>query len=213
MMRRLFLAFVGSVLVTTAFATTKAPVVKEGIDYTVLSTSLRASSAPKGKVNVKEFFSFTCIHCKDVDPLVEQILIPNKKIDLKKIQVVWEDGQAIDPNLATLAKLNATLQLLGLSKLYTPVFNAIFSQQNLTDTDALQKFLAQNGLTKEQTAKFMQTYNSFMVNTKVGEYKNLTTQYNITGTPTFIVADKYVVKPAQPARLVEVVQALVDKVK
>ena len=59
----------------------------------------------------------------------------------------------------------------------------------------------------------MATYNSFTVSTKPQEYAQYTMAYNITGTPTFIVGGKYVTSPAQPEKLIKVIQALVDKVK
>ena len=57
----------------------------------------------------------------------------------------------------------------------------------------------------------MGLYNSFDINQKVALDKQLTSdvRYNITGTPTIIVADKYIIKPALPKRLIEVLDYLV----
>lgn len=181
----------------------------EGKDYTLLNAPVQKTVEPKGKVNVKEFFNYACIHCKDIEPLVEQSLINDKTVDLNKIHVVWGD----QPEIAGFAKLNATIQALSMQQLNVPAFNAIFSGQNLNDQDTLKKFLAQNGLKPADVSKFMTTYNSFTISSKVGEYKNLTTSYNIQGTPMFIVADKYVASPALPPRLIQVVQALIEKAK
>ena len=201
--RNILLVLAGSLVLGQAVAAAQ-PVV-EGTDYTVLTTPVQKTPEPKGKVNVKEFFSFTCIHCKDVDPMVEGILIPNKKIDMSKIHVTW------DATTSNYAKLNATLQLMKLNNLYTPAFTATFARQDLNDQTILKAFLSQNGLNADQVNKFMSTYGSFTVNSKVSEYKSQMNTYNITGTPTFIVADTYVVKPAQPERLIEVVLYLVNK--
>lgn len=200
--KKALMVFFGSLIISHAFA---AQPVVEGADYTVITTPVPATPEPKGKVNVKEFFSFTCIHCKDIEPMVDSTLVPNKKIDMKRIQVAW------DPTTSNYAKLNITIEMMNLSKLYTPAFTATFAHQDLNDPATLKTFLTQNGLNKDQVDKFMSTYNSFTVTAKVGENKNLMTTYNISGTPTFIVADKYMVKPALPARLIEVVQYLVNK--
>ena len=190
-----------------------APVV-EGVDYTILKVSVPVAKEANGKVNVKEFFSFGCPHCRVVDPLVENILVPNKKIDLNRIQVVW------DPVTTGYAKLNATIQMMNMGQLYASVFQEILKEQTIAGIEnppdmnnqtKLKNFLLQTGLSKDQTNKFLTTYNSFAVNTKVAEYGKMLTTYNITSTPTFVVADKYVVNPAQPARLIEVVQNLVGK--
>jgi thiol:disulfide interchange protein DsbA len=204
--KNLLLGLLGSLLLNQAIAATPAtaPIV-EGTDYTVITTPVPKTPEPKGHVNVKEFFSFSCIHCKDIEPLVATTLLPDKKVDLNRIHIVW------NPPTPGYAKLNATIQILKLDKLYTPTFNAIFAQQDLNDPAQLKSFLLKNGLSQDQTNKFMSTYDSFTVNSKVSEYKTMMDTYNITGTPTFIVADKYVAKPALPDRLIQVVQQLVAK--
>lgn len=206
-MKKFLLAFIGGLLINTTFAASSSVQLVEGKDYTLLSTPVQKTVEPKGRVNVKEFFSFACIHCKDIEPLVEQGIVPNKKIDLDKIHIVWGDQS----ELVALAKLSATIQALNLNQLNVPVFNAVFSRQDLSDPKNLKPFLSQNGLKPDDVNKFMSTYNSFTIAGKTGEYKNLVSAYNVTGTPTFVIADKYVASPALPARLVVVVQALVDK--
>lgn len=200
--RNLLTGLLGALLLNHAIAAT--PVV-EGTDYKILNKMVVKKTEPKGKVNVKEFFSFLCTHCKDIEPLVASKLMPDKTIDLDRIHVAW------NPSITGYAKLNATLQIMNLDKLYTPVFNATFSQHDLNDPIQLKDFLTQNGLSQKETNKFMSTYNSFTVNSKVSEYKLQMDAYDITGTPTFIVDDKYVVNPALPPRTIEVVKYLVKK--
>src|SRR6185437_1833943 len=210
-----FLAIIGCLLIGNTFAATaQMPLVQgkplvEGKDYTILTVAVQKTPEPKGKVNVKEFFSYAYIHCKEAESAIEKSIVPNKSIDLNKIQVVWGDQAEING----FAKLNATIQALGLQRLNAPAFNAIFSNQNLNDPEKLKTFLGQNRLKPADVDNFMATYNSFAIAGKVGEYKNLTKAYNINGTPTFIIADKYIVSPALPERLVLVVQALVNKAK
>ncbi len=191
-------------VVSVTYAAGFKPV--EGKDYKIVALPPTSQQEP-GKVEVKEFFSFGCIHCKDVDPMVEEQLVPNKKVVLNRIQVVWND----DATIMTFAKLNATIQILGLTKLYTPTFNAVFNGDTLNSDAQVQGFLTKSGLTTSQVKQFMDTYNSFTVSAKVGQYKDMTKSYNITGTPTFIVANKYVVSPALPEQLIQVVQFLVNK--
>ena len=206
-MKKLFLSIIGAIFFMVANAGV-TPV--EGVDYTIIPNSAKVVKSKSGKVNVKEFFSFTCMHCKDVEPLVQEYIATNKNIDMQQIQVVWGS----DANMVAFAKLNATIQLLKLNKLYIPAFNAVFARQNINDPMVLKTFLASNGLTKAQIDNFLTMYNSFDISMTVGKYKSMTedTKYNITCTPTFIVADKYIVSPAQPPRLIEVVKALVNKV-
>ncbi len=183
---------------------TSSPIV-EGKDYTI-ATNPTFEAADKNKVNVKEFFSFTCIHCKINESMVERAIANNKKIDFERIHVAW------DSTSEALAKINATIVITKQDKLYLPIFNAVFNNQNITDPKVLKAILSKNGLTDKQINDFMNTYNSFTVTTKVKEYQTLMNQYNITGTPIFVVANKYIVNPATPERNIEVVNYLVNKV-
>jgi len=208
MQKILFGLCISFLFLANGFARDTKPIkITEGKDYTLLSVPVQKTAEPRGVVNVKEFFMFTCIHCKDIDPFVEKQLLSNKSIDLTKIHVVWDEK--VSPGYA---KLNATLQLTKLNKLYAPAFAAYEAKQDLNNVDTLKKFLAKNGLKTEEINKFMETYNSFTVVSKVSEYKVLTSKYNLTGTPTFIVGDKYIVSPAVPERSLQVIQALVQKV-
>lgn len=177
--------------------------VKEGVDYTI-ATNVVPITPLKGRVNIKEFFSFTCIHCKDVEPLLEATIAKNKRVNLEKIQVPWDD------KTTSLAKLNATYVLMNLNRLYAPTFDAIFSGLDLTDNKVLTGFLVRN---KVDVTKFMANYNSFDVSMVPGKYKNLMQQYNVTGTPTFVVDNKYILKPAVPQRIIEVLQYLIKQEK
>lgn len=198
-MKKILFALGGLLCAINVYAT---PVV-QGVDY-VIATSPMKTVTPKGKINVKEFFSFTCIHCKDVEPLMEASVVKNKKVYLERIQVPW------DATTTSLAKLNATYQMMNLDRMYTPTFNAVFAGQDLTKSDGLTSFLKQN---KIDVTKFMANYNSFAVSMAAGKYKDLMKAYSVDGTPTFVVADKYILKPAQPARIVEVLQYLISQQK
>ncbi|MBY0378932.1 MAG: thiol:disulfide interchange protein DsbA/DsbL [Burkholderiales bacterium] len=209
-MKKFSLLLSGLFFIISVFATSKASIpIKEGVDYTVIATSPITKNAKNQPVNVKEFFAFACIHCKDLEPLLETYMKTNaKKVNLEKIHAVWGE----DPTMQGLAKLNATLQMLKLNQLYQPVFNAIFARQNLTDRIVLKSFLATNKLKPADIDKFFAVYDSFDVNAMVGKYKTMTLNpvYGINGTPTIIVADKYILKPAQAPRLIEVINTLVN---
>ncbi len=203
--RALLIGLLGALLLNNAIAVS-SPSIVEGTDYTILNKAVVKKVEPKGKVNVKEFFSFVCVHCKGVELLVASKLLTNKAVDLDRIHVAWNQSTE------NYARLSATLLIMKLDKLYTPAFNAIFSQHDLNDPVQLKGFLSQNGLSQDQITKFMSTYNSFTVNSKVSEYKTQMEAYDISGTPTFVVGDRYVVSPALPERAIEVTQYLVKKV-
>lgn len=205
-MNKLTFALLSSLVMSSVFA--KDIQIKQGTDYNLVSGVTKALPATPGKVNVTEFYSYACIHCSILEPTLDQWYAGTKNVQLNRIQVVWEN------NFTGYAKINATAQMLNLgTKFSQQVFNATMTQRkNLEDPAQLQSFLDANK-TIVDPKKFMATYNSFAISTKPQEYAQYTQAYNITGTPTFIIGNKYVTTPAQPAQLIQVVQALVDKVK
>lgn len=205
-MNKLAFTLLSSIVMTSAFA--KDIQIKQGTDYTLVSGVTKPLPTTPGKVNVTEFYSYACIHCSILEPTLDQWYAGTKNVQLNRIQVVWEN------NFSGYAKINATVQAMNLgTKFNQQIFNATMTQRkNLEDTAQLQSFLETNKAIVDPK-KFMATYNSFTISTKPQEYAQYTQAYNITGTPTFIVGNKYVTTPAQPAQLIQVIQALVDKVK
>lgn len=190
--------------------------IKEGVDYTIITTPVEVKPEPKGKVNVKEFYGFWCIHCKVTEPYVDQYLVTNSAIDLERIPLVMGNNKDVNGFGKLGAALsNPDLQQLNVNKLYNDVFNATVTDKvstALADSANIPAFLKQNGYTPQQIAKFMSTYNSFAVNAKVAKYKAQALMYNIQATPTFIVADKYLVSPAEPDHAMQVILYLVNKI-
>lgn len=205
-MNKLAFTLLSSIVMTSAFA--KDIQIKQGTDYTLVSGVTKPLPATPGKVNVTEFYSYACIHCSILEPTLDKWYAGTKNVQLNRIQVVWEN------NFKGYAKINATAQALNLgTKFNQQVFNATMTQRkNLEDPTQLQSFLEVNKAIVDPK-KFMATYNSFTISTKPQEYAQYTQAYNVTGTPTFIVGNKYATTPAQPAQLIQVIQALVDKVK
>lgn len=204
-MKKVLSTLLVSCLATSAFAADIT--IKQGVDYTVISGVTKPlPAAKKDNVNVTEFFSYACIHCSLLEPLLDNWYSKAKNVEFNRVQVVW------DGHFTGYAKINATAQLLNLgAKFNQQVFDATMNKRkNLEDQTQLQAFLnANKGIVDQK--KFMATYNSFAVSTKPQEYAQYTQAYNITGTPTFVVANKYVTMPAQPERLMQVIQALVAK--
>ncbi len=199
--KKLLIGAIASLLISNSFAATK---ITEGTDYTIIASPQSAPNS-NGKISVMEFFSYSCIHCATLDPLIEKWKASPaaKNVTLQKIQIVWEGS------LIGYAKLNATIEALNLQRISTPAFNAIMNERkDLQDIKQLKAFLTTQ---KVDIPKFMAVYNSFAIDAKTKEYASLTKKYNIMGTPTVIVNNQYQVSPAQPARIMEITQALVDK--
>lgn len=177
---------------------------QEGRDYTVLAKPQPTSTA--GKVEVIEFFSYTCIHCYNLDPALEawQKKLP-ANVAFRREQIVW--NKQMEGFARLFATYNATKTL---EKLHHPTFEAVMKKQiNLSDEAKLQQWLPSQGV---NVATFMPVYKSFGVNAQVARATKMTRDYAVQGTPSIVVGGKYVVQPAEPARLLQVVDELVAKV-
>lgn len=176
----------------------------EGRDYTVLPTPQPGKVA--GKVEVVEFFSYACIHCYNLEPALEawRKKLP-ANVAFSREQVVW--NKPMEGFARLFATMNTTKTV---AKLHPAAFEAVMKQKiNLSDEGELAKWLPKQGV---NVATFMQTYKSFGVNAQVARASKMTRDYAVQGTPSIVVGGKYAVQPAEPARLLQVVNELVAKV-
>lgn len=180
--------------------------IQPGRDYVELRAP-QPSSAPAGKVEVIEFFSYTCIHCYRLEPAVESwaAKLP-AHVSFRREQIVW--SKEMEP----LARLFATQRQMGLlDKLHKPVFDAMMrDKQNLADEKLLTPFLKAQGV---DANAFLQTSKSFGMASQVSRAAKMTRDYQIEGTPTFVVAGRYATMAAEPTRLLQVVDELIAKAK
>ena len=178
--------------------------VQLGRDYTELKKPQPVASA--SKVEVLAFFSYHCSHCATLDPALQawKAKLP-ADVDFRQVQIVW------DKEMAPLAQLFATVQLLKLERLHTPIFTAMIQEkQNLRDEKVLAAWLKTQNV---DVKLFMETYRSFSVTNQATRAAQITRDYAIDGTPTIVVGGRYVVPSTAPARVIEVTNALIAKVR
>ena len=188
-MRSLRFALIAAALAaSTAFASPTAPV--NGADYITLAQPQPTQATGK-KVEVIEFFAYHCPACNMLEPSLNQwIKKQGDNIVMRRVHLPFQ-GPA-DPE----AHLFLTLEAMGKLEEYHPrVFQAVHVQrQRLMKDDAIIEWAAKNGLDR---AKFMETWNSFGVTSKLRRLQTLSSNYKVTGTPTIIIDGKYVVSPSQ----------------
>lgn len=157
---------------------------REGKDFLKLHTEVPVD-APAGKIEVIEFFWYSCPHCNAFEPQLEAWLkkLP-KDVAFKRVPVQFR------PNFIPQQKLFYTLEALGkVDELHLKVFNTVHIDKNPLDTDAaIAAWAEKNGLNK---AKFTEAYNSFAVSTKVAKAAKLQQAYELQGVPSFGIAGKY----------------------
>jgi len=161
----------------------------EASGYSALKNDLPVETP--GKIEVAEFFWYGCIHCYNLEPLLEK-WVPALPADtqFRRIPAVFNERWAHD------AAIYYTFEVLGvLGKLHRSFFDAIHKDRLKTDNPAaLGEWLTKNGL---DVKKFDDTMKSFGVQSKVRRAAQLTTASRIDGTPALMVHGRYTVSAEQ----------------
>lgn len=190
-MRSLRFALIAATMVaSTAFASPADP--KNGVDYQTLSAPQPVQATGK-KVEVIEFFAYHCPACNALEPALNQwVKKQGDNIVMRRIHLPFQGDT--DPE----AHLFLTLEAMGKLEEYHPrVFQAVHVQrQRLMKDDQIIEWAVKNGLDR---AKFMETWNSFGVMTKLRRLQALAGNYKVSSTPTIVIDGKYVVSPGQVA--------------
>lgn len=186
---RKIVALVGMMLVSfVANAAINAP--ENGKEFTVLA-NVQATPADK-KIEVIEFFAYTCPHCYALDPLLENwIKKQGNAITFKRVHV--SDQRAIPP-----LKLFLTLETMGKAdELQSKIFNAVHVERvRLFSDAAVLEFIARTGVDKQ---KFSDIYNSFTIQTKLNRAAQQMEAYKINSWPTLIIDGRFVTSPSMAA--------------
>jgi len=157
----------------------------EGTHYSKLAQPV-AVSAPAGKIEVLEFFSYGCPHCYTLEPTLEA-WAKRQPADVvfKRVPVGFN---ALYENYQ---KIFYALEAMGQSEqMHRKVFDAIHQQRQRLDKEAdIAAFMSANGL---DGAKFIEIYKSFSVQTKARQAQQLSQSYKIDGVPAMAVQGRYV---------------------
>ena len=167
---------------TAAHAQGKPP--QEGADFLVLDKPA-LTEAGAGKIEVVEFFWYSCPHCYRFEPLLQEwIKQMPKDVVLRRAPVAFR------PDFEPQQRLYFVLEAMGkFEELHTKVFNAIHVERQVLNTaDLVIAWAEKQGVNK---AKFTEAYNSFPVATKTRKATLLQDSYKVDGVPALGVAGKY----------------------
>jgi thiol:disulfide interchange protein DsbA len=157
---------------------------EEGKEYRTLEKKVQVE-APPGKIEVVEFFWYSCPHCNAFEPkLVNWVKKLPPDVAFRRAPVAFRD------DFVPQQRLFYTLEAMGkVDDLHSKVFEAIHvAHQPTNREDAILAFAEKNGLDK---AKFQELYNSFGVSTKARRAKQLQDMYQVDGVPAIGIAGKY----------------------
>jgi thiol:disulfide interchange protein DsbA len=143
------------------------------------------------KVEVAEFFWYGCIHCYNLETLLEGWL-PKLPADayFRRIPAIFNDRWALD------GAIYYAFESLGvLPKLHRPFFDAIHKDRLKTDDPAaLTQWLTKNGVDPK---RFDLATKSFGVQSKLKRAAQLTAASRIDGTPALMVHGRYTISTEQ----------------
>lgn len=161
---------------------------KSGVDFRVLDRVQQTDSGKK--VEVTEFFWYSCPHCNAFEPSLESwVKKQGDNIVFKRVPIAFNES------FVPQQRLYYALEALGLTaQLHAKVFNAIHVERQPLDKDAsIADFIAKQGVDKQ---KFVDMYNSFGVQAKVRIASQLQVAYKIDGVPTIAVGGRYLTSPS-----------------
>lgn len=157
---------------------------EEGIDFLALDKRVPAE-AGEGKIEVIEFFWYSCPHCNAFEPRFAAWLkaLP-KDVVVKRVPVRFRDDfEAQQRAYYVFETLNMVDAMHG------KLFHAIHTERQTLNTLAtLSAWTDKNGI---PAAKFTETFNSFGVATKARRATQLQEAFKVQGVPALGIAGRY----------------------
>lgn len=159
-----------------------------GTDYVVLESPQPTDSG--GKIEVLEFFQYSCPHCFAFTPDLEAW-----RKHLGHDVAYGRVPVAFDPSRQVHSQLYYALQALNrLDDMHDKVFQAIHLEHRmLLDPNEIADFMAAHGIDR---AQWLATFNSFTVMSQANRALQIWNAYKIDGTPTMACAGRYLTSPA-----------------
>lgn len=157
---------------------------QEGKDYRALDTKV-PTEAPAGKIEVVEFFWYSCPHCNAFEPKLNAWLkkLP-PDVSFRRVPVAFRD------DFVPQQRLYYTLEAMGkVDQLHDKVFEAIHVKHEPTNREeTIVAWAQKNGL---DVARFRDLYNSFSVQTKARRATQLQDAYKVDGVPALGIAGRW----------------------
>ena len=166
----------------SALAQQAAP--QEGKEYLRLSKPAPVD-APPGKIEVVEFFWYSCPHCNVFEPTFAAW-----KQKAPANVVVRRVPVAFNASFVPQQKLYFALQSMdNFDAMHVKVFHAIHVERNkLAKDEDIFNWVAKQGV---DVNKFKEAYNSFNVSSQVRKATQLQQAYDVEGVPSMGVAGRY----------------------
>ena len=156
----------------------------EGKDYLSLDKRV-PTDVGTGKIEVIEFFWYSCPHCHAFEPqFAAWVKAAPKDVVVQRVPVRFRDDfEAQQRAYYVFESLNMVDVMHG------KLFHAIHTErQQLNNAQALAAWANKNGLPEK---KFMDTFNSFGVATKARRATQLQDAFKVQGVPALGIAGRF----------------------
>jgi thiol:disulfide interchange protein DsbA len=165
-------------------ALAQSHVPEEGIDYIRLDQAV-VSEAPAGKIDVVEFFWYSCPHCNAFEPRLEAWInrLP-KDVSVRRVPVAFRDS------FVPQQRLFYAVEAMGkLDQLHRKVYFAIHRERRALDNQArITEWVVEQGLDQ---ATFTEFYRSHEVEAKARRAVQLQEEFKVQGVPALGIAGRY----------------------
>jgi thiol:disulfide interchange protein DsbA len=177
-------AALASMAMSAAAVSAQSAPYQEGIEYVSLDKRV-PTEAGKGKIEVIEFFWYSCPHCNAFEPrFASWVKALPKDVEVKRVPVRFRDD--FEPQQRMYYVLEA---LDKVEALHGKLFQAIHvEKQNLGSAEALAQWADKNGIPK---AKFVELYNAFGVVTKAKRAHQLQEAFKVQGVPALGIGGRF----------------------
>ena len=176
---------VAAILVCTlAFATATAAEFREGVDYVELPVPVETRDP--SKIEVVEVFSYACIHCYNLEPVVARWRPTlSDDVDFYRLHLVTRP-------LEPYARAFFTAEAMGiLERVHMPMFAQIHEyNMDMRRSGVVGNVFARYAGVDEE--EFMRVYDSFGVQSRVRQADARGRMYRIMATPSVVVNGRYV---------------------
>ncbi|MDH4181573.1 MAG: thiol:disulfide interchange protein DsbA/DsbL [Betaproteobacteria bacterium] len=161
---------------------------KELKDYTLVKPPQPTEGGDK--IEVLEFFQYTCPHCASYEPVLEgwRKTLPSDVV-YRRNPIAWNESTA--PHV----KIYYTLEALNKTDaMHNKVFRVIqVERRPMLKADEIADFMAANGIDRKQ---WLDTFNSFTVATRANRAGQVWKAYKVDGTPAMAVDGKFMTAPS-----------------
>ncbi|MGL4667848.1 MAG: thiol:disulfide interchange protein DsbA/DsbL [Saezia sp.] len=177
---------------------------EEGKNYLVVQPAIQ-NDAPEGKVQVIEFFAYSCSHCYRFSPIFDDWAHNRAPANAHIQRVPVSFREVVEPH----ARIFYTLEALNRLDMHEAVFATVLTERiNLISNNEISSFFQKHGVDSKQA---MNIYNSFGIQAKVQQANKIWNAYGVDATPAMGIGGQFRLVGADKNNLI-VAQQLIERI-